>query len=97
MIYRRIFLGMMVVPLLIFGVNAGVRGASTMGSFTAKNLPRTNFSLGRYINPISSWDRGDPQEWKIAARGELTEDCLLYGICADGEDDNDQGENDNNS
>lgn len=86
---------MMVVPLVMFGMTAKTQALSMIGSFSdGENLPITNFSPRRNINPISSGDLGDLQQWEIAARGEVTEDCLLYGICSN---DDDQGENDDDS
>jgi len=91
MIDRKIFMAMILVPLLIFGIYPRTQ-VSVIGDVTGAILPKRNLSFGLNINSVSSWERRDPTSWSVAARGEVTEDCLLYGICADGDDDDSETE-----
>lgn len=75
---------------LLLGVNAKTQASPIMNLFrNSKNLPSPNFSVRQDINSIGSWNPANSPPWEIAARGEVTEDCLLYGICADDDDDDD--------
>jgi hypothetical protein len=90
------FLTMILFPCLWLGVSAKTQASNMINSLRqSENLPSPNFSVRQNISSIGSWNLGTSPPWEIAARGEVTEDCLLYGICSDDDDDDDKGEDDN--
>lgn len=71
---RKYWRKIIIVSLLIGVVNLGMKLLLAWGDFNSTDLSQAM---------IFSGNHGNFEKWQVAARGELTEDCLLYGICSD--------------
>lgn len=81
------------IPLVMGTVSVGTKSVLAIGDLNRQKVP-INYLINGSINGVNreiipSSNRDNPQPWPlISARGEVTEDCLLYGICADEKKDN---------
>ena len=96
MIHHKSFMAMTLLSLVLVPVEVGTQQQSAIGNLIPEKLDRIKRIVRRNLNPISSWGLGDTLKWEMAgARGEQSEDCLLYGICSGNGDDDTRGNNDN--
>ncbi len=72
------------IPLVMGTVSWGTKSVLAIGDLNRQKVPITYPTNGVNREIIISINRYSSQPWQlISARGEVTEDCLLYGICAD--------------
>ena len=77
------------IPLVMGTVSLGTKSVLAIGDLNRQKVPITYPINGVNREIILSINRYNSQPWQIiSARGEVTEDCLLYGICSDDKKDN---------
>jgi hypothetical protein len=77
------------IPLVMGTVSLGTKSVLAIGDLTRQKVPITYPINGVNREIIPSSNQENPQTSPlISARGEVTEDCLLYGICGDKKKDN---------
>lgn len=75
-----------IVSLLIGVVNLGMKLLLAWGDFNWQKVKINRQFTDLSQAMIFSGNPGNQrnfERWQVSARGELTEDCLLYGICSD--------------
>ncbi len=81
------------IPLVMGTASVSTKSVLAIGDLNRQQVP-INYLINGSINGVNreiipSSNRDHPQPWPlISARGEVTEDCLLYGICPDDKKDN---------
>lgn len=72
-----------IVSLLIGVVNLGMKLLLAWGDFNWQKVKINHQFTDLSQVRIFSGNHRNFERWQVSARGELTEDCLLYGICSD--------------